>query len=71
MYKEGSNKKIKENFRWRKREPPVVDSTFHGKALPGAPLTEMSTYMYFKKIFDDELIKHIPNQTNLCLVKRI
>ena len=27
--KENSNKKIKENFRGRKREPPVVDGTFH------------------------------------------
>ena len=31
--KENSNKKIKENFRWRKREPPVVDGTFHGKSF--------------------------------------
>ena len=29
--KENSNKKVKENFGWRKREPPVVDSNFYGK----------------------------------------
>ena len=46
--KEDPNKKIKENFRWRKREPPVVDSNFHGTAFPDPPLTEISPYIYFK-----------------------
>ena len=52
--KEDSNKKIKENFRWRKREPPVVDSTFHVKDVFGPLFTEISPYMYFKLFFDDE-----------------
>ena len=67
--KESSNKKIKENFRWCKREPPVVDGTFHGKAFPDPPLTEISPYMYFKQFFDDKLIKHIADQTNLYSVQ--
>ena len=40
--KENSNKKIKEDFRWRKREPPVVDSAFHGKEFPDPLPTEKS-----------------------------
>ena len=67
--KENSNQKIKENFRWRKREPPVVDGTFHGKSFSDPPLTEISPYMYFKQFFDDELIKHIADQTNLYSVQ--
>ena len=67
--KENSNKKIKENFRGRKREPPVVDGTFHGKAFPDPPLTEISPYTYFKQFFDDELIKNIADQTNLYSVQ--
>ena len=62
--KEDSNKKIKENFCWHKREPPVADSTFHGKAFPDPPLTEISPYMVFKQFFDD-----IADQTNLYLVQ--
>ena len=67
--KENSNQKIKENFRWRKREPPVVDGTFHGKSFSDPLLTEISPYMYFKQFFDDELIKHIADQTNLYSVQ--
>ena len=67
--KENSNQKIKENFRWRKREPPVVDGTFHGKSFSDPPLTEISPYMYFKQFFDDELIKDIADQTNLYSVQ--
>ena len=51
---ENSNKKFKENFRWCKREPPVVDSTFHAKEFPDPLLTEMSPCMYFKQFFGDE-----------------
>ena len=61
--KEDPNKKIKENFLWHKRELPVVGSTFHGKAFPDPPLTEISPYMYFKQFFDDDLFKHIADQT--------
>ena len=52
--REDSKKKIKENFCWRKREPPVVDINFHTKEFPDPLLTEISPYMYFKQIFDDE-----------------
>ena len=45
--KEDSNKKVKENFRWHKKEPPVVNSTFHTKEFPDPFLTEISPYMYF------------------------
>ena len=45
--KKNSNKKVKENFRWHKREPPVVDSTFYGKEFPDPLHTEISPYMYF------------------------
>ena len=55
--KENSNKKIKENFSWHKREPPVVDSTFHGKEFPDELLPEISPYMHLKQFFDDDLTK--------------
>ena len=32
----------------KKREQPVADSNFYGKAFPNPPLTEISPYMYFK-----------------------
>ena len=67
--KENSNKEKKENFRWRKRDPPVVDSVFHGKEFPDPLLTEISPYMYFKQFFDDNLIKHIADQSNLYSVQ--
>ena len=66
--KENYNNKVKENFRWRKREPPVVDSTFYGKEFPDPFLAETFQCMYFKQIFDDDLIKHIADQTNLYSV---
>ena len=47
--KEDSNKNIKKHFRWPKSEPPVVDSTFHGKAFRGLSLTELYPYIYFKQ----------------------
>ena len=45
--KENSNKKVKENFGWRKREPPVGDSNFYGKEFPDPLHTEISPCMYF------------------------
>ena len=67
--KENSNNKFKENFRWRKREPPDADSTFYGKEFPDPLYTEISPCMYFKQFFDDDLIKHIADQTNLYSVQ--
>ena len=49
--KEDSNKKIKENFPLCKREPPFVDSTFHGKEFPHPFLTKISPCMYCKQFF--------------------
>ena len=67
--KENSNKKVKENFRLRKREPPVVASTSYGKEFPDPLLTKISPYMNFKQSFDDDFIKHIADQTNLYSVQ--
>lgn len=50
--------------RWRKRDPVVVPHDFRGK-----PFTEVeelqSPFEYFKSFFDDRLIEHISEQTNL------
>ena len=67
--KKNSNKKIKENFRLRKREPPVVASTSYGKEFPDPLLTKICPYLYFKQSFDDDLIKYIADQTNLYSVQ--
>ena len=64
--KENSNMK-KKKISAGVKEPPVADSTF--QEFPGPLLTEISPYMYFKQVFDDELIKYIADQTNLYSVK--
>ena len=64
--KENSNMK-KKKISAGVKEPPVADSTF--QEFPDPLLTEISPYMYFKQVFDDELIKHIADQTNLYSVK--
>ena len=66
---ENSNKKIKEKVCWHKRVPTVADSTFHGKEFSDPLLTEISPYMYFKQLFDDDSIKHIADQTHLYSVQ--
>ena len=62
-------RKSKKILRSHKKESLVVDSTIHGKAFPDPPLTEIFPNMYFKQFFDDDLIKHTADQTNLYSVQ--
>ena len=49
---------------WRKQEPALVESTFTGKQFSDIDDT-MSPLKYYKMFFDDTLIEHITEQTNL------
>ena len=57
------------NFRWRKKQPCSFDMSFKGKHFPPPPLDPLSPYQYFKIFFDDNLIKHITEQTCLYSVQ--
>lgn len=57
-------------FRWRKRKPLVVDSKFLGDPLPPPPEKELTSLEYFKSFFDDDLINHLVEQTNLYSVQQ-
>ena len=56
-------------FRWRKKQPCSFDTSFKGEHFPPAPLHPLSPYQYFKIFFDDDLTKHITEQTNLYSVQ--
>ena len=52
------------NTRWRKKDSAAVPSKFPG--MPFKPVNEMRPPIsYFKDFFDDDLIQHITDQTNL------
>ena len=53
------------NSRWRKNQPCSFDTSFKREHFPPPPLDSLSPYQYFKIFFDDNLIKHITEQTNL------
>lgn len=56
----------------RKRQPLLYDVTFKGEPFPPPPVEEYTPSQYFKHFFDDALIDHIVEQTNLyCAVNRI
>ena len=55
--------------RWRRREPAKVNSMFTGEPLPSPPNEVLTPMEYFKQFFDDELIAHISEQTNLYSVQ--
>ncbi|XP_065065413.1 uncharacterized protein LOC135691480 [Rhopilema esculentum] len=56
--------------RWRKREAAVVNSVFCGEPLPSPPNEVLTPIEYFKNFFDDQLIGHISEQTNLYSVQK-
>ncbi len=55
--------------RWRRREPAKVNSVFSRKPLPSPPKEILTPMEYFKQFFDDQLINHISEQTNLYSVQ--
>ena len=52
------------NFRRRKKQPCSFDTSFKGEYFPPPSLDPLSPCQYFKIFFDDNLIKHIREQTN-------
>eukprot|EP00795_Rhopilema_esculentum_P006428 gene6428-biopygen8027 len=56
--------------KWRKREAAVVNSVFCGEPLPSPPNEVLTPIEYFKSFFDDQLIAHISEQTNLYSVQK-
>ncbi len=67
--KSGKNKKDPV-LRWRKKTPVEMKTAYIGEPLPEPPQDEMTTLQYFKLFFDDELIHHIVDQTNLYSVQK-
>lgn len=58
-----------QNVRWRKRQPVCYDVAFKGEPFPPPPLIDKTPLQYFKQFFDDALIDHLVEQTNLCSVQ--
>ena len=56
-------------MRWRKRHPVQYDVTYKGEPFPPPPLEECTPLQYFKQFFDDSLIDHLVEQTNLYSVQ--
>ena len=56
---------IQSEYKWRKQEFTVPDTTFKGK-LEEAPSDErlMSPYEFFRKLLPDEMLDNIVDQTN-------
>ena len=54
---------------WRKRQPLVYDVTFKVEPFPPPPVEEYTPLQYFKQFFDDALIDHIVEHTNLYSVQ--
>lgn len=57
------------SYRWRKRDPASVPSEFMGDAF-SAELVK-HPYDYFKCFFDDQLMQHIVEQTNLYYTQKL
>lgn len=45
------------------------NTTYKGEPFPLPPEPEMTPFQYFKQVFDDQLIDHIVEQTNLKSVQ--
>lgn len=58
-----------QNVRWRKRQPVCYDVAFKGEPFPPPPLIDKTPLQYFKQFFDDALIDHLVEQTNLYSVQ--
>ena len=58
-----------QSMRWRKRQPVLYDVNFKGEPFPPPPVEEYTPLQYFKHFFDDALIDHIAEQTNLYSVQ--
>ena len=58
-----------QSMRWWKRQPLVYDVTFKGEPFPPPPVEEYTPLQYFKQFFDDALIDHLVEHTNLYSVQ--
>ena len=58
-----------QNVRWRKRQPVCYDVAFKGEPFPPPPLEDKTPLQYFKQFFDNTLIDHLVEQTNLYSVQ--
>ena len=56
--------------RWRRRHPAEVNNEYVGEPFPDPPVEEVSPLQYFKLFFDDQLISHIADQSNLYAVQQ-
>ena len=58
-------------FKWRRKEPAVVDITFSGTELTCPDnVNELNPFMYFKMFWDDGITQNIVEQTNLYSVQQ-
>ena len=58
-----------QSLHWRKRETVQYNTTYKGEPFPPPPEPDMTPFQYFKELFDDQLIDHIVEQTNLYSVQ--
>jgi len=59
-----------QNVRWHKRRPVCYDVAFKEEPFPPPPLEDKTPLQYFKQFFDDALIDHLVEQTNLYSVQK-
>ena len=67
-----TNNKQRRTYRWRNREPPVVNDTFSGQAfsLPPESFHELTPMWYFKQFWDEDMMNNLVEQTNLYSVQK-
>lgn len=67
-----TSNKEKRIYRWRNREPPVVNDTFSGQAfsLPPQNFLELTPMWYFQQFWDEDMMENLVEQTNLYSVQK-
>ena len=70
--KNGTAAKDDRNYRWGKLKLPLVDTTFKGEPFGAPPddAANVTSLVYFRGFFRDELFERIVEQTNLYSVQK-
>ncbi len=69
---ETTTKRKARQYRWRKKEPRVVDTEFKGAGFSKREhyVEETSPLSYFKLFWDDNMVENLVEQTNLYSVQQ-
>ena len=66
------HKKLNHVYRWRSREPPIVNSAFCGKPFSPPPenFDELTPLRFFQQFWDEDITHNLVEQTNLYSVQK-